>query len=158
MPVRQVDVLEVLYLAKIPLNFGEIVDKLNLDKEKESTLKTTPEKRLSVTLRHLEAQDIIKSYKYGPNQELYYKHKGAMIKNLIVEVMVSNLGELYKTEFMNLMTPRLSEEDRATIDKEIELYKVYNDKKSEEKENVKDVRDKVIRMEMDKINKNNYFS
>lgn len=150
--------LEILRASKTPLNVSDIVDKLNLDEELESTLKTTPRKRVSATLRYLEKRGHVTSYKFFDKGEVLYRHKGDMIKDLIVHVMLSNLHDFYKNEFMSLMSPVLTEENRAIVDKEIEVYKTYLKDKGTTEQTLKEVREKTIRLVLDNKNDKDYFS
>ncbi len=158
MPVRQVDVLEVLFNSSIPLSVNDIVGKLNLNESIESTLKTTPKKRVSTCLRYLEKKGHVASYKFHEKDEIVYRHKGEMIKDLIVHVMVSNLHPFYKTEFMELVSPALTDEKREIIGKEIEVYKAYLKEKGPNEKSLEEVRDKVIRINYYNEKKNEYFT
>ena len=119
MPVRNEDILNILREEDIPLTVDDIVDKLNLDEFLESTLKTTPKKRISASLRYLEGRNLVKKLNFGVKGLNYYRHTDEKIKNLIVEVMVSNLHALYKKEFMQLMAPVLSDDNKKILEKEI---------------------------------------
>jgi len=118
-PVRNEDILNILREEDIPLTVDDIVDKLNLDEFLESTLKTTPKKRISASLRYLEGRNLVKKLNFGVKGLNYYRHTDEKIKNLIVEVMVSNLHALYKKEFMQLMAPVLSDDNKKILEKEI---------------------------------------
>ena len=119
MPVRNEDILNVLRKEDLPLTVDDIVDKLNLDESIESKLKTTPKKRVSTSLRYLEGRNLVKKLSFGVKGVNHYRCTDEMIKNLIIEVMVSNLHSIYKTEFMQLMAPVLSDDNRAILEKEI---------------------------------------
>ena len=139
MPVRNEDILNVLRKEDLPLTVDDIVDKLNLDESIESKLKTTPKKRVSTSLRYLEGRNLVKKLSFGVKGVNHYRCTDEMIKNLIIEVMVSNLHSIYKTEFMQLMAPVLSDDNRAILEKEInerkEILKYKDQVESKKKQN-----------------------
>ena len=159
MQITKENVENVLRSSDIPFSVAAIIERLDLDEEHESTLKTSPEKRVKVVLYRLEKQGSVKAFKFTKKEFNYYRYTGNFIKNLFTEIMLSNLNSFYKNEFMLYCSNVLSDKNLKTLKKQIEINKKYKEEQRIMTDpSLEEVREKAMRLTLDSKNKNHYFS